>query len=337
MTLEELANMTRKELLDLAKEKQIKNRSKMTKAELIESLRAITVQSENKPDITKPKEEPPEPIYTSGIILDEEKGGKEEAKIEEFTLPPFYNQTKITLLIRDPYWLFTYWDLHYKVKEKLKHDYNGWERIPFALRVYGEEESGSSQPEFFDVTVSPCTNNWYINVKPNHKYAVHLGYFSPSGEFITLACSNTVITPRDGISKVVDEEWMVIEEDFRRLYQLAGGFPTADSVEIIESLVKRLEREMGSAAISSISSPAGIPTEKRHFWLVLDTELIVYGATEPDAHLTVDGQPVVLRPDGSFTLRMALPDGLKIIPVTAQSNDGKDKITITPVVSKETR
>ncbi len=337
MTLEELASMTRKELLDLAREKQIKNRSRLTKSELIENLRAITVQGETKPDITKPTEEAPEPIYTSGITVDEERDGKEQIKFEEFVLPPFYNQTKITLLVRDPYWLFTYWDLHQEVKEKLRNEYNGWERIPFGLRVYGEEESGSGQPEFFDVAVSPHTSNWYINVKPNHKYTVHLGYFAPSGEFITLACSNTVTTPRDGISSVIDEEWMIIEEDFRRLYQLAGGFPTADSVEIVESLVKRLEREMGSAAISSISSPAGVPREKRQFWLVLDTELIVYGATEPDAHLTIDGQPVVLRPDGSFTLRMALPDGLKIIPVTAQSNDGKDEITITPVVSKETR
>ena len=93
---------------------------------------------------------------------------------------------------------------------------------------------------------------------------------------------------------------------------------------------------MGSGAVSSLSSPFGQPPTERHFWLVLDTEIIIYGATEPTATLTMDGQPVPLRPDGSFTLRMALPEGTKRIPVTARAQDGKDEITITPVVTKET-
>ena len=71
--------------------------------------------------------------------------------------------------------------------------------------------------------------------------------------------------------------------------------------------------------------------------MVVNTELIVYGATEPDAKVTVQGQPITLRPDGTFSLRYALPDGKQVIPVEGTSSDEVETITITPIVSKETK
>jgi hypothetical protein len=50
--------------------------------------------------------------------------------------------------------------------------------------------------------------------------------------------------------------------------------------------------------------------------------LIVYGATEPDAAVTIGGRQVRLRRDGSFSLRFALPDGQYELPVAAHSADG---------------
>jgi hypothetical protein len=75
----------------------------------------------------------------------------------------------------------------------------------------------------------------------------------------------------------------------------------------------------------------------RGFWFRLGTELIVYGATEPDAKVTLQGRPVTLRPDGTFTARFDLPDGEQVIPAVAESADGIDTVEITPVVNKKTR
>lgn len=346
MTLEELAKKTKEELLSLARELKIRNRSKMTKKQLIESLNTVQQQTEAKANADNEAflkaeakagaatKQPPQPIYSTGLSAPETHGAERLEEIR-FPLPSSYNETKITLLIRDPYWLYAYWDMSRETKEQMKKDYGDWEKAPLHLCVWEEQESGDVEPVFFDVSVHISTNNWYLNVHPNRRYTAELGYFSPSGEFIRLARSNTVITPRATVSEVIDEEWMIIEEDFRRLYRLAGD-PQAGSAELAESLLKRLEQEMGSGAVSSISSPFGQPPGERHFWLVLNTELIVYGATEPNASLTLDGQPVALRPDGSFTVRLALPDGIRRLPVTARSQDGKDEITITPVVTKET-
>jgi uncharacterized protein len=100
---------------------------------------------------------------------------------------------------------------------------------------------------------------------------------------------------------------------------------------------KALGGEMGSGAVGSlaISSPVG-RAKVRGFWFRLGTELIVYGATEPDAKVTLQGRPIKLKPDGTFSVRFALPDGEQVIPAVAESKDGLEKRTITPTVSKKT-
>ncbi|MFB3789606.1 MAG: hypothetical protein ACE15F_24895 [bacterium] len=84
-----------------------------------------------------------------------------------------------------------------------------------------------------------------------------------------------------------------------------------------------------------IGAKAG--TAIQGFWLKADTELIVYGATEPDAKLTVQGQQITLRPDGSFTLRFYLPDGEQEYPIEATSADGTMKKKITFVVTRNSK
>lgn len=74
-----------------------------------------------------------------------------------------------------------------------------------------------------------------------------------------------------------------------------------------------------------ISSPSGggAPPGKS-FWFNVNAELILYGATEPTAQVTLGGRPIKLRPDGSFSYRFALPDGWYELPVTAISHDKTD-------------
>ena len=57
----------------------------------------------------------------------------------------------------------------------------------------------------------------------------------------------------------------------------------------------------------------------RDFHFQIDAELIVYGTTEPNARVTLQGEPVNLRSDGSFTVRFSLPDSRQIIPAVAAS------------------
>lgn len=88
--------------------------------------------------------------------------------------------------------------------------------------------------------------------------------------------------------------------------------------------------EAGVAVFPSIgeyvvSSPSeGFGPGAKGFWFNVNAELVVYGATAPDAAVSIDGQRIALRPDGSFSYRFALPDGQYALNVTAVSADDTD-------------
>lgn len=107
------------------------------------------------------------------------------------------------------------------------------------------------------------------------------------------------------------------------------------SLEITELIRRKLVHEISSAAVSQFSQQAGLPIggississpfggmEKgRGFWFNVNAELIIYGATEPSAEVSVGGRVIKLRSDGTFSYRFALPDGNYDLPVVAVSSD----------------
>ena len=60
---------------------------------------------------------------------------------------------------------------------------------------------------------------------------------------------------------------------------------------------------------------------RRGFWFNVNAELIIYGATEPDAEVTIGGRVIKLRADGTFSYRFSLPDGKYELPAVAVSAD----------------
>jgi hypothetical protein len=349
MTREELAGKTKKELVEIAKTFGIKGTSKLTRDDLIEHIMLLdppfsanpelhdeisqhleTTLAVNNPLYTQP----PLPEHLTGVAVFD----------PEHYIPPDYQDTRLVLMVRDPYWLYSYWNINAETRMHLTASSGQkFEELHLILRVYDVTDikfDGTNSNYYFDIDLHHMTNNWYINVaNPNRSFCVDLGYMRENRIFVTIVRSNIVTTPRDNVSDVIDQEWMIVEEDFRKIYRLATGSGIGNSsLELVESLIKRLEREIGSGAVSSLASPVKYqPTMERKFWLVLNTELIVYGATEPDASLQIQGEPIPLRSDGTFTMRFALPNGTQSIPVVAHSADGIDTITITPVVSKQTQ
>ena len=96
------------------------------------------------------------------------------------------------------------------------------------------------------------------------------------------------------------------------------------SLEITELIRRKLAREISSLGVSSLSSPFGGAERPKGFWFNVNAELIIYGATEPAAKVTLDGREIKLRPDGSFSFRFALPDGKYELPAVAVSADGTE-------------
>ncbi|MDD5427679.1 MAG: DUF4912 domain-containing protein [Candidatus Omnitrophica bacterium] len=261
---------------------------------------------------------------------------------KEFRFPSGYGDHKIVLLVRDPWWLFAYWETRKDKEEEIvrKMERAGEKPAKSILRVYDVTDinfNGRNARSFFDIDLKGLASNWYINVNmPDSSWVVDIGIVSDKGNFYLLARSNAVRTPRFGMSDKLDAEWMAPEDMFWKMFGLSGGMGVGKgSLEVREMFKKRLEEQVTSGGISSGASFYRKPSERK-FWLVVNCELIVYGATEPDAKLTVQGKNVKLREDGTFTLRFALPDGKQEIPVEAVSKDGIDLRRITPIVTRKT-
>jgi uncharacterized protein len=74
----------------------------------------------------------------------------------------------------------------------------------------------------------------------------------------------------------------------------------------------------------------------RQFWLVADAELIVYGATEPDATVTIGDRKIKLNSDGTFRFQMSFQDGVIDYPIKAVAIDGEQTRSIHMNFERET-
>ncbi|MFM6343028.1 MAG: DUF4912 domain-containing protein [Dolichospermum sp.] len=92
---------------------------------------------------------------------------------------------------------------------------------------------------------------------------------------------------------------------------------------------------MSGVGMSGFSAGA-VPARPRKFWLVADAELIVYGATEPDANVTIAGRPIKLNADGTFRFQMSFQDGLIDYPILAIAADGEQSRSIHMKFERET-
>jgi len=258
----------------------------------------------------------------------------------QYELPRGYGSTRVVLMVRDPYWIHAYWEIAEDISDMVTTALGpeGWLTSRKALRVHDVtdvEFDGNNPQKTVNIDIGEHATNWYINVdRPNRSYCAELGLIGQDGRFLCLSKSNVVKTPRAGMSEVIDEEWMTLSA-IERYYPLSTGLPA--SPEMASEISERMHLEIGSEFVSEISSPQmGQRAQPQKFWLNAFVEVIIHGATLPDADLTIHGRPVKLRPDGTFQVRYALPDGEQIIDIQAVSKDASMRSSVTTRLARST-
>jgi hypothetical protein len=129
-------------------------------------------------------------------------------------LPGGYGSTRVVLMVRDPYWIHAYWEIAEDISDMVTMALGpeGWLASRKALRVHDVtdiEFDGNNSHRSVNIDIGEHATNWYINVdRPNRSYCAELGLIGHDGRFVCLSRSNTVRTPRAGVSEVIDEEWM---------------------------------------------------------------------------------------------------------------------------------
>ena len=251
---------------------------------------------------------------------------------------------RIILLVRDPYWLQAVWDLSRHSVDRAKAAMaEHWHTAKPVLRLYKMTEdatTNTAESVDRDIEIHGSVTNWYIDVKdPPESYRVALGYLTTTGRFYCLARSNSVTTPAPGSSDAMDEHWSGVLEDYEKVYAMSGGYDNQSATgELKELFEERLRRPMGTPLMTQYGVGAdAVSTRRREFDFAVDAEMIIYGTTKPHSHVAMSGEPIKLRPDGTFTIRMSLPDKRQVLPIVASSADGVEQRTIVLAVERNTK
>ncbi len=248
---------------------------------------------------------------------------------------------RLVVMVRDPYWLHAYWELGRRSVQRAEAAMGQhWHSAHPVLRIHELTRNGTTsaaRQAVRDIAIHGGVNNWYIDVQnPPKSYQLEIGYLAANNRFYCLARSNVVSTPAPGSSDNFDNNWAGVAKECDRVYAMTAGAVEPDaSGDLREVLEEHLHRPMGKSVLSQFGAGAASPRDDFRFQI--DTELIVHGVTQPDARVTLRGEPVRLRPDGSFAVRFSLPDRRHVLPVVANSGDGAEQRTIVLAIDRNTK
>jgi hypothetical protein len=250
---------------------------------------------------------------------------------------------KIYLMVPDPYWLHATWDLSHQSVQRaeaaLRQDWHGARPIIRLFDVTSTDTTSTSETPMRDIIVHGGCNNWYIDIQqPPRQYRADIGYLSRRGEFFVLARSNVVTPPKAGSAEAVNVGWSDVDpKKAERILAMSTGFESTAHPELKELFEEKFRRPMGPSKDTAFGTGAALPGSMKKFFFDIDAELIVYGKTDPSAHVTLQNEPVKLRPDGTFTMLFSLPDSRQIIPAVATIADGSEERTIVLAVERNTK
>ncbi|VTR95411.1 Uncharacterized protein OS=Singulisphaera acidiphila (strain ATCC BAA-1392 / DSM 18658 / VKM B-2454 / MOB10) GN=Sinac_6872 PE=4 SV=1 [Gemmata massiliana] len=262
---------------------------------------------------------------------------------------PFNPVTKdrILLAVSNPYWLNAYWELSshsvQRAEAALRQDWHGAKLIIRLFDVTSGDTTSTSETPIRDIVLHGTGQNWYIDVpQPPRAYRADIGYVSKRGDFYVLARSNVVTPPKAGVGEAVegiDAGWDDDDAKWKaeRILAMSTGFESTGNPELRELFEERLGRPIGPPKQTAFGTGAVPPGSVKKFFFEIDAKLIVFGRTDPAAHLTLNNDPIKLNSDGTFRMTFNLPDSRQIIPAVAASADGVEERTIVLAVERNTK
>lgn len=122
-----------------------------------------------------------------------------EEEIRE--LPAVDGDSRVALMVIDPFHVHAYWEITSQTWEKVKDELEGqFDQAKKVLRVYDIAYivfDGANANSYFDIYVGDATN-WYIDLLgPEKSICADFGLITPQGKFYTLVRSNFIHTPRN--------------------------------------------------------------------------------------------------------------------------------------------
>jgi hypothetical protein len=269
------------------------------------------------------------------------------------------DDTRVVFLPRDPQWAYVFWEISEDDQDLARQQ--GAQQLCLRVADVTGLAGGSSHPHTLqEVVVDAHATEWYLPVPLSDRdYRVELGYRKAGGGWMSLAFSSVARVPALHPSEQILDQFVPFSLDtipvagepaiaeaadtglHERLYQtatarwrrLGRGSEAFHEFDQSAGLEEGAGGQLSAAGLwasgRSESGAGGVGARQRSFWLVADAELIVYGATDPSARLTIGGEEVPLSPDGTFRIQVPFRDGQQVYPIEAVAADGEQKRSIT--------
>ena len=296
-----------------------------------------------------------------------------DAKLGE--LPPGYGESRIVLMPREPQWAYAYWDIAKEHQEKLRRQ-GGQQLVLRLYDITHINEEFQKIYNVQEYLCDKLARDWYLPIPVSDRdYMVEIGYRCADGRLLLLARSAPVRVPPVYPSEWVEETFITVnwEEDLegKTVHELIP--PEQTNTDFRSSIYDEIFKEaqsnealrvggslfgymqqipvdksaLGSYVVpvsagmwevsSDVDMSAVDPSNSSlPFWLVADADQIVYGATDPNAMVTVGGNAIKLNSDGTFRFQMSLKDGELEYPITAVAANGEETRSIQMKFNRST-
>ena len=260
--------------------------------------------------------------------------------------------THVVFLPRDPQWAYCFWSISEEDRQKARQA----GATSLCLRVADVTGLGADQSHphaLQELVVDNHASEWFLPVPVDGRdYRVELGYRLRNGGWYSLAFSAVAQVPALDPSQRVADAFVPFSLD-QPLQWLepelsTGGGVQHEQVYQIATAASLRSRRVGSEVLhewegsqpgplhdsgvgiwaSGRSESGSGLVRQRSFWLVADAELIVYGATEPSARLSIGDQEIPLDADGTFRVHVPFRDGEQLYPIRAVAADGEQERSI---------
>jgi len=121
-------------------------------------------------------------------------------------LPAGFGEDRIVALVRDPEWIFLYWELQGEKSNSLVKKHGGGKEFrdcPWALRV-----SFPDRGETREIPIDVTAGNYYLEVGRDQRVPAAIGFYDPDGNFISVASTPEVSTVTQAGAPDYQEQWM---------------------------------------------------------------------------------------------------------------------------------
>ncbi|MXW12697.1 MAG: DUF4912 domain-containing protein [Synechococcus sp. SB0662_bin_45] len=272
---------------------------------------------------------------------------------------------RVVFLPRDPEWGYVFWEISPETRKAAEAA--GAQQLCLRVSDVTGMGNGAAHPHTLqEVPVDANAADWHVPMPlSNRDYRVELGFRLEDAGWLSVAFSAKARVPAAKPSEQILDQFVPFSLDtatpiplptpeeapldstiHERLYQVATGFSLKrQGSEVFQQPLHELGLQEEKAGFSDSAagvwasgrtdSGAGM-ARQRSFWLVADAELIVYGATDPSASLTVGDEPVPLTPEGTFRIQVPFRDGQQHYAIKAVAADGEQKREVTMAFQRTT-